>query len=244
MDNVAVGQKPGKGKGVHPRREGFTNIDVTSGSMNKINGRTTRVLSPLYLGPVTDADGDKAIRFENYWQYLKVYPQLGHWDPINEKPTDKWVSWKKHGFTLLRGTKGIRTPPEVITLKRKYKEACNAKYKTKAERDQAINNAKWTPIGHWFNNKLIGYIEARKQIYVPTYAKLIKNKKVIKDMQKMIKNENRLMILDLDGPPKKSYPTGILMTNNNWTMMINDEKYPFGHGYVVAALIVKLDIHA
>jgi len=249
---VAVGQKPGfdrrsdKGQGsvqrTNPRRDGFTNIDVTSGSMNKINNRSARVLSPLYLGPVVDSDGDKALRFENYWQYLKVYPQLGHWDQINKKPTDKWIMWKQHGFLLLKGKKGIRTPPEVSALKRKYNEACNATYKNKAEKDKAINDAKWVPIGHWFNGKLLGYIEARKQIYVPTYAKLIKKKQVIKDMKKMITKGDKLMILDLDGPPRKSYPTGLLMTDDNWETMINDEKYPFGHGYVVAALVAGLMI--
>lgn len=241
MINVAIGQKPGRGKGSHPKRDEFTNIDVTSGSMNKINDTSATTLSPLYLGPVTDSDGDIALRFENYWQYLKVYPQLGHWDEVNQKPTDKWHAWKKKGFSLLKGKKGIRVPPEVSVLKKKYKDACNATYKNKAEKEKAIEAAKWVPIGLWYKNKLLGYIDARKKVYVPTYAKLIKNIQIMKDMKKMIKKE-KIMILDLDGPPQKLYPTGLLLTKENWKKMIDDEDYLFGHGYVVAALLAGVNI--
>ena len=238
--NVAIAQKPGRGQGEYPKRDGFMNIDVTSGSMNKINNLKATVLSPLYLGPVIDSDGNKALRFENYWQYLKVYPQLGHWDPINKKPTDKWKAWKKHGFSLLKGNKGIRTPPEVTALKRKYKQVCNATYNNDQEKQKAINDACPKPIGHWFNNQLLGYIEARKQIYVPTYANLIKNMAIVKNIKKKVRSGDKFMILDLDGPPKKLYPSGLLMDINNWNKMINDDKYPFGHGYVVAAILIDL----
>ena len=48
------------------------------------------------------------------------------------------------------------------------------------------------------------------------------------------------MIIDGDGPPKSIYPQGLELTQETWDQMINDPKYPFGHGYVVAALISGL----
>jgi len=70
---VVVAQKPGRGiKSAWPEREGFVRIDVTSGSNKKIEGHSATDFSPLFLGPVQDAAGNKALRFENYWQFTKV----------------------------------------------------------------------------------------------------------------------------------------------------------------------------
>jgi hypothetical protein len=62
-------------------------------------------LSPLYLGPVSDCDGESAARFENLWQYRKVYEQLGHWDAQSQRPTPEWDRWRRSGYTSLKSEK-------------------------------------------------------------------------------------------------------------------------------------------
>lgn len=84
---------------------------------------------------------------------------------------------------------------------------------------------------------VMGYVESRKKIYVPLYAGLIRDLPIIKAMR-----GKNIMIIDGDGPPQDKYPEGMPMNQETWDLMINDDTTPFGHGYVVAALIAELDI--
>lgn len=61
-------------------------------------------LSPFYLGPVIDPyTGEKCLRFENYWQYTKLYKEYS----INNTPTDAYWDWRRKGFNSI---KAIRYP--------------------------------------------------------------------------------------------------------------------------------------
>jgi len=52
--------------------DNYINIDVTSGSRKKFNGKEIKYdLSPLLIGSVTDKHGLQSKFFENYWQYSK-----------------------------------------------------------------------------------------------------------------------------------------------------------------------------
>jgi hypothetical protein len=53
-------------------------------------------LSPFFLGPYTSPDGKIAQRFENLWQFSKVFPQ--HADSAGE-PTEAWEKWRLQGFS-------------------------------------------------------------------------------------------------------------------------------------------------
>lgn len=217
--NIWVGSRPGRGsKYAYPEQPNTIRIDVSSGSMKKINGLSMKNLSPLFLGPVYDPDGNEYVTFENLWQYNKVYPQLGHWDPINKKPTEKWYSWREKGMTKLKGGKGIRTPDEVSKLKK---------------------SGSVKPIGAWWeingDYQLLGYIPARKQIYVPKYIEAIEQTEEYQELKKLADNGNGLLIIELDGPPLSEFPNGIRATKRNIDAALNDERYPYGHGYVIAA---------
>ena len=61
-------------------------------------------------------------------------------------------------------------------------------------------------------------------------------------MKKMLQSGQNIMIIDGDGPPKSLYPEGIELNVDNWDEMLNNPKYPFGHGYVVAAVVAGLPI--
>lgn len=67
--NVTVAKKPhyrSKGPKTHPRREGYLNIDVTSGTMSRF-----KALSPMLLGPTNTIPSAQNI--ENLWQFSKVF---------------------------------------------------------------------------------------------------------------------------------------------------------------------------
>ena len=214
MGKVRVGQKRSRGViGDHDASaKGYTNIDVTSGSMNKLNGIPCKSLSPMLLGPVTDKQGLTANIFECYWQFSKLYEVEGHIKKGTKcEPTKEFFAYRKKGFAL---TKGKRRPFPVKTH--------------------------GYPTCAYYNNKSYNYLDSRKEIYVPIYRKLIEKLPIIKELRKLLKEGKNIMIIDGDGPPKKKYPEGLEMTQENWNKMIDNPKYPFGHGYVVASIISGL----
>lgn len=103
---------------------------------------------------------------------------------------------------------------------------------------------------------LLDYIEARKQIYVKLYQRL-----VLEDtsglFQKLLamSRVSSVLIIEVDGPHQESLEyykkhfgvkddfiimDTILATEENLTIMLNDPKHPYGHGYALADLIAKL----
>lgn len=235
---VWIAGKPGRGSKVtFPEKKGFLRIDVTSGSGKKLMLGTQKVsatqLSPLLLGPVLDCEKESAERMENLWQFRKVYPQLGHWDDENNCPTPLWTQWKSKGYSKLkkekrdgRKPKGIRTPPEISKLKKIFRETA----------------APWTPKCSWWNGRATSYIAARKQIYVPTYAEAVVKTEAFQALQALVAAGEKLLIIDLDGPPLTKHPNGIPVNNSTIVEALNDTSHIFGHGYVVAALLAGVDI--
>src|SRR4030067_149515 len=61
-----------------------------------------RSLSPFMLGPVGLYDGYVAVRFENAWQYAKVYRK--HADE-NGDPTQEYWAWAKAGWSNPRAVR-------------------------------------------------------------------------------------------------------------------------------------------
>ncbi len=241
---VVVGQKPTRGAGIEfPSRPGFTRIDVTSGSANEFgSGVKATLLSPLFLGPVTDCDGEICNRFENLWQFRKVFPQLKHWDADKNTPTETWMEWRRAGYKQLKNGKGIRTPQEVSELKKIWSQALAAEYNSEDERATAMEKAKWTPSCLWWNGESLDYIVARKRVYVPIYSNLIQENAAFKAIKALVDKGENVLIMDLDGPPLEICPIGMEATLDNFKRMINDPRYVFGHGYVVAALLAEIDI--
>lgn len=207
---IFVGQKRRRGiKGdKDASRENTKNIDVTSGSFNKLGEYSATTLSPMYIGPVKDNDGLICKIFENYWQYSKLWKTAGHILPGTQcEPTATWISFRAGGF---EEKKGKRHP---LPTKKYGYATCSI-----------------------YNNKVYDYISSRKAIYVPVYKSLVEKLPIIGEMKKILDSGQNIMIIDGDGPDKKKYPNGLEMTQKNWDEMIND-KAPFGHGYVVAGIL-------
>lgn len=214
--SVRIGQKHRRGVAGEKTVTfpGCTNVDVTSGG-HKLLGPDkvpSTTLSPMRLGPVIDAQGNRAEVFENSWQGAKMWRSAGHIvEGTEAEPTEKYFAFRRKIFAC---AKGKRRP----LPKRTYGFPCAARY----------------------NGRAYGYIESRKEIYVAIYYRLIKNLPAIKAMQQMIADGESLMIIDGDGPPRDLYPQGMEMNAANWRKMIDDPHQPFGHGYVVAAVVAGL----
>jgi hypothetical protein len=94
----------------------------------------------------------------------------------------------------------------------------------------------------------LGYIEGRKQIYCAEYARLAPRTDAFKKLKTLLDNGTNLQIIEVDGPdPSLTFPPydqiskdnpGLLITEETIRMLVNDERKPFGHGYVIAALLL------
>lgn len=229
VNNVLVGKK--KRRGIagekNPTTDGFKNIDVTSGSMNRINGMSVKnAFSPLLIGPVFINGVKVAENFENFWQYGKVFPDLGH---IKDGVlTERWASFRKFGYT--KSGKGDRHPDG--TKSTEFVMGNDGK------RHFKYYIPKYAVYDLGDGDAVYNYIESRKKVYVPEYAKLIKDTEVFKEMKKQADSGFKYQILDLDGPVERSLPVTLDMLKEK----INDPSAPFGHGYVVAALLAGIPI--
>ena len=88
--------------------------------------------------------------------------------------------------------------------------------------------------------KPLDYITSRKLVYVPEYYKLINNNQVLKDLKEEAKNKC-LVIYDFDGPRNNDKtPTVEKLTLKLLKDKLNDPRFPFGHGYIVAGAIAGI----
>ncbi len=229
---VRIAKKPYRG--AHPVTKGYLNVDASSGSMLKLGGQECRfAFSPMHLGPVVEKDlFDKtddiefhtAVVFENYWQYGKLFPGLKH---IDNKGNicDEWFEFRRIGYAK---EKGDRHPKGTKTEKVKYRDRNGRNF-----------YVYMTATSSFYLGKQMGYIESRKKIYAPVYAKLVQETDAYKALKAKVDAGENVQILEIDAPDdNESY----VVTEELMIKRINDPNVPFGHGNVLAALLANIDI--
>ena len=164
------------------------------------NTELKRGLSPFYLGPVKCYDDLESQNMENAWQYSKVYS-----DQVDEfeNPNEEYFNWRNTGFNMAfanRYPKGKGKVPLYSYWK------VGTKYKK------------------------LGYIEARKQIYIPLYASAVYMTPGYKKLSELIKTEKKIALIDFDG-----------YNNENFNMSIKDVincgQRKMGHAFVLKMLL-------
>lgn len=233
-----------------PITEGYTNIVVTSHNQTKIG----HSLSPYKL-----ADS-KGRLMENLWQFAKIYPKVHKqtqkdwsWDEevhmVDGEPTPEYWEWRQAG---MEHDKPIRYPNGFAG-----KAECDCVLWPKSGKLSDICNPE-APM------ERLSYIEARKRVYCKLYVMMAKKNEELQKLRAMLDKGNKLQILDVDGPDvskatskKKPYtvkapydkiPTGaygttsgvgsIEITEENIKLLMEDVDQPFGHGYVLACLLL------
>ena len=103
----------------------------------------------------------------------------------------------------------------------------------------------WMVDGHL---QKLDYIEARKRIYCGEYARLAPALDEFKQLQRLHDSGQNILLIEVDGPdPKLTFPPydrlsaktpGLIMDEETVRMLINDDRKPFGHGFVIAALLL------
>lgn len=84
-----------------------------------------------------------------------------------------------------------------------------------------------------------GYLESRKQIYIPLYSQIIKEKPSIKKYRELLKEGKNICIYDFDGPrDEDGKPICVEFNKETYEKYLNDTRRPFGHGFVVGKVLM------
>lgn len=97
------------------------------------------------------------------------------------------------------------------------------------------------------DNKKLNYVESRKKIYAPQYQTLCLSRDIcitqINHYKELLKKGNDVVIYDFDGPRSlEGEPICEMVTLDLLKEKINDTLFPFGHGYVVASMLLDIPL--
>ncbi len=85
------------------------------------------------------------------------------------------------------------------------------------------------------------YVRSRKEIYVPEYYSLMVGTESFQKWKKAVESGMDIVVYDFDGPRSDTgEPLCVEVTLDTLKVKINDTRFPFGHGYVVAAGILGI----
>ena len=244
----------------HPMNLKFTNTWYTSQVEDNLNDYvvidvTSRVIrdklfisnhpsfakdvSPFFAGPVISSDGLTAHIFEHYWQASKVFPC--HVDDKGNIKTEYW-NWRKNWFEKERVTDktASRRPHSLLG----YKDA------------DCLFSVHYVN-GVW---QRLSYVEARKRIYIPAYARYIVETDSYKWIKQQYEQGKKIAIVDFDGynysydkAKEKLYASYIHKCKKNKVVpcrsledylnlktmndVINCGFTPAGHGFIIKMLL-------
>jgi hypothetical protein len=79
------------------------------------------------------------------------------------------------------------------------------------------------------------YVTSRKKVYVPRYFDLMHDRPMARHWKEKVEAGIDVVVYDFDGPRTEEGVTCLEVTQEMLQEKINDTRFPFGHGYVVAA---------
>lgn len=203
--DVRVDKLPGRfSKDPRPRIDYYMAVNVCSSSTGWSKG-----LSPMILGPVEHNEKDyngsllpTATCIENLHQGVKGY-DIDLDDKGNLLP-----SYYERKHRIFTSKKGIRHPVPNIN-KEGNKSMC---------------------LFSFVNGERLTYMEARKKVYCPLYAKMVVKSEAFARLSHMMNKGYNILLLDYDGYPVDS---------TTLEAAFNDISRPFGHGHVLYCILTN-----
>lgn len=201
----------------------------------------SRQVSPFFVGPVTGSDGASADNLEVFWQVGKVFP---HHDD-GGKPSPAYFAYRDAMYGKRMGE--ISKPQ----MRHPYHEFGY-------EAEDMLYWAYWDEERGEYAR--LSYLEARKRVYVPEYAKLVADSDALKWMKSLLDEGKKIALLDFDGfnyyseeAMKVRYRAYVLKCKQQKRPVLMSEKdftdirdmksavgfahTPVGHAFVVKALL-------
>ncbi len=157
-------------------------------------------LSPFYLGPVECYDGLVASCVENAWQYAKVYAGMAD---SNGNPTHLYFDWRNKGF---QKDKASRYP---------------------MGKGIAPLYSYWKVNDNYYK---LDYIQARKLIYIPIYAKVVVKTDAFARLKDLVSQGYNIALSDFDGYNNDAF-------NLNLKQVVENTHKTMGHAFVLKMLL-------
>jgi hypothetical protein len=195
-------------------------------------------LSPYFLR----TDGHEAqfnkgnVLFENFWQGSKVWPVYHDtvvWAHKNlaGQPKHLWFEYKcanRLGQERHLSADGTTLTPEYFVW-RKAMFACQKPVRYPNGFNRTAETAFSVITDEADNEKCrLDYIEARKQIYLTEYCRLIEPLPAFKRLEAAFKNGKNIVLAEIDVPHNTQ------ITRERLDKMIDDPSIRFGHGLCIA----------
>lgn len=220
----------------YPTVPGFKTVIVTTACFKE-----WKDLSPYYLRT------EKGEIIENKWQFSKLYKTVPH-STQRYSRFDKTVIWEHPSETHVDDNNNIL--PAYYAWRNKgfnnphaVRYPCG--YKHRSNVLTSIDD----------NGNFYDYIRARFYIYCKIYydAAIVCPK--FHELKQLLNNGVNLLIIEVDGPKQQDLDYYInkygvpfdFITNNtidinqqNMDIMLNDPKNSFGHGYVLACMLLNI----
>lgn len=240
---IAVGRRIGT---TDPYLDNFTNVlCLTKSSPYGSLSPYTLTNKIIIDNNIVDAN------LENIWQFSKIYENVK--ESIQRKSRfDNKIIWNHPSEIHIKD--GIIQKSYWEWRKKGFLSEEPIRYPV------GFNDRKKCLCSIYCNDNQIdflNYIDARKKIYLPNYLNAINNLPVdsvgykqLNDLKEKLKNGTNILIIEVDGPHYESinyYKQKYLVNDNfilpnNTTIIdeeklkifLNDEMYPFGHGYCLA----------
>jgi hypothetical protein len=230
-----------------PKTEGYTNIIVKT---LKDSGKWAP-LSPYYL-----KDSLNRI-MENIWQYSKIYQKVSAQKSLLHKNSNL-VVWEYPEETHVTSDNNLKSG-EIFKYEQITKEYWNWREKGMKNkyavrypngfygRDQCLTSIFIDEKGQV---EFLDYITSRIKVYCRLYLYLIENnsetKPLLTELRIAYQKGEKLQICDVDGPTYDDYypyntveNSSIELSPEKVIKMLFNTRQPFGHGYVLAALIMN-----
>jgi hypothetical protein len=113
---------------------------------------------------------------------------------------------------------------------------------TEAKRRYPNSKGKKVLYSVWDGEEHLDYITSRKKVYVPEYYTLIKDREMTNYWIEQLKSGKNITIYDFDGPRTIDGDVSCMeLTEDLLVDKINNTRFPFGHGYIVAATIAGIE---
>jgi len=205
----------------------FEVYDVTSGGFHAD-------LSPMILGPVLVDGLGFAANIEDGWQGCKVWS----FHMRGCFAVDAKTLWQDDPTQPAHDPQGNAWIPEW----RKWSEHIRFSGEAKRHRAKADPNAvnPNVPLFCYWQGERLDYVTARCRMYVPWYAELVQQTESYKYLKARFDAGTSLILLDPDGQGREQ-PWQAL-SRATLTARIRDPELIFGHGFVLASVLLGVNV--
>lgn len=217
-----------------PRMKGFKNV-LSHVKPEGLGG-------PLSPYNVRDENGTI---LENKWQFSKLYPRV----TSQRIPKSRWqpeIIWQ-HPEEYHLDSEGNPTAQYWAWREKGMKAEYPIRYPNGFHgRKNCIYSLVWCEkTGLWWE---FDYINSRKAVYCAEYSRLAPSIPEFQHLKEMVDLGENVMLIEVDGPDPSlnHYPyskisleePGLVINEDIIRYLLHDETKPFGHGYVLAALLL------